>query len=442
MKISLNSIGCRLNQAEIEKFANQLVRAGHELVPSEEQADVVILNTCTVTNHAASDSRGMVRRSLKNQPGRIIVTGCLSTLDPDSIAKIDPSVMIIDNNDKDNLVNQVIPPIRDLRPPEHVTRVNIPGMRHRTRAFIKAQDGCDNFCTFCVTRLARGKSRSVSADVIIKDVLYAENSGVKEVVLSGVQLGSWGSDLVPQKTISDLVKSVLAATTNVRVRLSSIEPWGIPGDFFQLWNEERICRQLHIPLQSGSDRILKKMGRKNTTAGYKRLVDTIRKICPEIAITTDILVGFPGESSDDFDETCVFMKSLNFAGGHVFTYSPRPGTVAAMMKNQIPHVQKAERSRFIRSLLMDLQQKYYRCFLQKELDILWESAQQQENGSWRLKGISDNYIRVYATYPKNLCNQISKVCMIEAAPSGIFGNILSEQQAVNNLNTGDQYASK
>lgn len=442
MKVSLNSIGCRLNQAEIEKFANQLVRAGHELVPSEEQADIVILNTCAVTNHAASDSRGMIRRSLKCQPGRIIVTGCLSTLEPDSIEKIGPRVMITNNNEKDNLVTKLISPHNDLRPQECIKRVNIPGVRHRTRAFIKVQDGCDNFCTFCITRLARGKSRSVPADIVIEDVLYAEDSGVKEVVLSGVQMGSWGSDLEPQGTISDLIKSVLAATKSVRIRLSSIEPWGIPGDFYQLWNEERICRQLHIPLQSGSDRILKLMGRKNTTADYKRIVDTIRKICPEIAITTDILVGFPGESAEDFNETCDYIRTINFAGGHVFSYSPRPDTVAAIMKDQVPHIQKAARSRFIRGILQDLQEKYYRCFLQKELDILWESAQQQQNGYWRLKGISDNSMHVSADYPKNLQNEISKARIIEVAPSRILANILCSRRAANNINTGDQYASE
>jgi threonylcarbamoyladenosine tRNA methylthiotransferase MtaB len=409
VKIFLDSVGCRLNEAEIERFASQLIESGHQLVPDATNADIAIINTCNVTSEAASDSRQVIRQVDRAGAKTIVLTGCLVSLDANTSLYTKKKAIVIPNAEKDRLVRLLGERWNFIPSPDVHLHAFLPGKRKRTRAFIKAQDGCDQHCTYCITRLARGKAHSMHLKQIIQDIQAAEMSGVKEAVLCGVQLGAWGIDLTPPSKISRLVQEVLTQTSIPRLRLSSIEPWGLDEEFYRLWENGRLCRQLHLPMQSGSDRLLRLMGRKNSTSGYREIVAVVRGISPGIAITTDVLVGFPGETEEDCSLTEGFLRDLKFAGGHVFTYSSRPGTAAAKMEGHIPMKVRKDRNYKIRSLFTKLKEDYFRVFIGKELPVLWERAEEQTGGHWCLEGWSDNYIRVRMKAKRNLYNQISFV---------------------------------
>ncbi|MHB1480930.1 MAG: MiaB/RimO family radical SAM methylthiotransferase, partial [Bellilinea sp.] len=326
MKIFLDTIGCRLNQSEIERFASQFRAAGHAIVESAGEADLVVVNTCAVTSAAASDSRQKIRQAARQGAEDIVVTGCWSTLDSQSAAGLPNVRRVVPNLEKDRLVADTLGLQLmdfDLEP---VAREPLPGVHLRTRAFIKTQDGCDNHCTFCITRIARGPGRSESVRSVVEDIRLAVAGGTREVVLSGVHLGSWGQDFSPQYHLADLIRAILTDTDVERLRLSSLEPWDLDEEFFRLWENPRLCRHLHLPLQSGSDRTLRRMARNTSPAAFRRLVTVARHAAPGMAVTTDIIVGFPGEDEGEFSESLAFVQEMNFAGGHVFTYSTRPGT--------------------------------------------------------------------------------------------------------------------
>lgn len=431
MKIYLDSVGCRLNQAEIESFARQLICSGHQLVRTPEIADMVIINTCTVTSAADADSRQKIRVAAQNGDRKVIVTGCWSTLNPQMASAFPGVVEVIPNTHKDQLVHQIlgVPPQRfELEPLE---RHPVPGKRFRTRAFVKVQDGCDNRCTFCITTLARGPSRSRSIKNILFDIQSVTHNNLKqgnpsaalEIVLTGVHLGAWGHDRSPRLHLSDLVRAILQDTDFPRLRLSSLEPWDLDDDFFTLWQDPRLCRHLHLPLQSGSRKILRRMARKTTPEEYKALVNLARDNIPGIAITTDVITGFPGETEDEFAESLSFVESMNFAGGHVFTYSNRPGTAAAKMPDQVRKQVKKGRNAKMRTVLSESQKTFQSNFIGKELPVLWESATPNGNSGWKLSGLTDNYLRVLANSKERLWNQISPVYLIDLVKHGLFGKI-------------------
>jgi threonylcarbamoyladenosine tRNA methylthiotransferase MtaB len=424
MKIYLDTIGCRLNQAEIEKFAVQFRAAGHDLVGSAEDADLVIINTCAVTAEAGSDSRERIRQAGKAGKAQIIATGCLSTLEGETLIKLPGVIQNVPNSEKDSLVETFLKVNGQFIRPIVLDRKPIPGRRERTRAFIKAQDGCDNHCTFCITRLVRGKARSVPIVQILVDIHSAIVGGSKEVVLSGVQLGSWGSDLTPSRNLAYLVQTIINETTIPRIRLSSVEPWELKDDFFELWRDPRMCRQLHLPMQSSSNKILKMMGRKYTSEQYESLVKRVSEICPNFAITTDILVGFPGETEKDHLETMDFIQRIGFAAGHVFAFSPRPGTGADKLPDQISTVVKKKRSKEIRELFSTKMKEYHQLFLNQTLPVLWEQSEHQIEGEYLLEGWTDNYIRVIARNLADLHNEISQVKLVESRDERMFGEIV------------------
>jgi threonylcarbamoyladenosine tRNA methylthiotransferase MtaB len=427
MRIFLDTIGCRLNQAEIEKFAVQFRAAGHTLVSSARDADLVVVNTCAVTMAAGSDSRQHIRQAARLGNAQIIATGCLATLDGEGLLALPRVTDSIPNVDKNELVAHVLKEAGILQPAQAVGREPIPGKRERTRAFIKAQDGCDNHCTFCITRLVRGRARSNSSEEILEDIKIAIDGGAQEAVLSGVQLGSWGRDLNPNKKLADLVHIILKETTIPRLRLSSVEPWDLDEEFFELWRDRRLCRQLHLPLQSGSAEILRKMGRKNTPGSYFALVEMARRVRPEIAITTDVLVGFPGETDEQFTETVKFIQEMQFAGGHVFSFSPRPGTGADLMENPIPKDVKKERSFQTRELFIELAKKYQRQFIGMNEPVLWEKCEQLSAGDFQVEGWTDTYIKVNARSECDLSNEISLVDLIELTDEGMKGKIVKDR---------------
>jgi threonylcarbamoyladenosine tRNA methylthiotransferase MtaB len=372
-----------------------------------------VINTCTVTAAAAADSRQKIRQAAS--AGQVVVTGCWSTMHPQEAATLPRVSRVVPNELKDRLVVDLLP--ADPIDQEPVDREFIPGARFRTRAFIKVQDGCDNRCTFCVTTLARGQGRSRSIADILQEInqIVAQPggdkraSGAQEIVLTGVHLGSWGHDLHPRQNLEQLVRAILGESALPRLRLSSLEPWDLTDEFFSLWQDPRLCRQLHLPLQSGCASTLRRMARKTTPQAFTRLVDAARQAIPGVAITTDIIVGFPGEDESEFAESLEFVRQVGFSGGHVFTYSPRAGTAAARMPGQVPLPLRKERNARMQAVLAESAAAYRQEHLGMILPVLWESAVALGADGWQLSGLTDNYLRVRAQAPRSHWNQITTV---------------------------------
>jgi len=421
MKIYLDTIGCRLNQSEIEMMARQFRAAGHEIVAAPEDANMAVVNTCAVTAKAASDSRGKLRQIARAGVGRIIATGCWVTLQPGQANALPNVSRVVANDQKDHLVADVLNLPGQAFDVEPILREPLPGLHHRTRAFIKVQDGCDNHCTFCVTTIARGAGRSRPASDVISDVQFALEGGAKEIVLTGVHLGSWGYDLGLH--LRDLIQSILGETDVQRLRLSSLEPWDLDEGFFALWQDPRLCQHLHLPLQSGCEATLKRMARKITPVSFRGLVAAARQTMPEIAITTDIIAGFPGETEDEFRESLEFVREMDFAGGHAFPYSPRPETGAARMKEQVrPEVRK-ERNSIYRSAFGESAKAYRQKFIGRTLPVLWESTTRMDERGWLMEGLTGNYLRVNAISSVPRWNEVDEVELIENMPGGVQGVI-------------------
>ncbi|OJX47248.1 MAG: tRNA (N(6)-L-threonylcarbamoyladenosine(37)-C(2))-methylthiotransferase MtaB [Chloroflexi bacterium 44-23] len=424
MNIFLDTIGCRLNQSEIEIMAAQFRQAGHEIVPTSDIADLVVINTCAVTAAAASDSRQKIRQAAKNNTAQVVVTGCWATLEPD-LAQMLPGVEnVVVNERKPTLVSDLLhisPQIFDVEP---LARLPLPGDHMRTRAFIKVQDGCDNFCTFCVTKVARGKSTSEPMEKIMLNIQRAIAGDVKEIVLSGVNLGSWGRDFKHQVHLRDLIAHILDETEVPRLRLSSLEPWDLDDQFFNIWRDSRLCNHLHLPLQSGADAVLRRMARKTSQNEFRRIVDLARAENPEMAITTDMIVGFPGESDVDFRQTMDFVREINFSAGHVFTFSARPGTAAAKYENQVHGSIRKHRSAELRALFAEMGHQYQKKYLGKQVQVLWESGTMQADGSYLMVGLSSNYLRVCAYTVDDRWNQIDTIVIKRFQGELLFGEVL------------------
>lgn len=425
MNIYLDSIGCKLNQSEIERYGTQFRMAGHRLVASADEGDLVVINTCTVTSSAAADSRGKTRQIYRQNPNaQIVLTGCWSTLARSEATALPGVRHVIDNQHKDHLVARVLSLDEEEFDREPIAREPIPGIRMRTRAFIKAQDGCDNHCTFCLTTVARGSSRSVPISRIISDTNSAVRGGAQEIVLTGVQLTGYGRDLQPKMDLHRLVFEILSSSSISRLRLSSLEPWKLPRNFFDLWEDRRVCRHLHLPLQSGSAATLNRMARPITPERYAALIDEARNQIPGLAVTTDIIVGFPGETEAEFDESLAFIEKMNFAGAHIFTYSARAGTTASKLGNKVPSKIARERSQRVRERIEQSSSTYRNRFLKKTLNVLWESATAVGNNGWEVKGLTDNYLRVQATVPRNVWNRITPIRIVSADGSTLQGQLV------------------
>ncbi len=422
MKVFLGSIGCRLNQSELEMLAAELRTAGHEIVATPERAQAAIVNSCTVTAAAEADSRQLVHRLQRMGVGKIYLTGCWVSVDTISEENLLDGATIISNHEKMNIVKTYFGGSAASQF-ERSVRIPLPGKAKRTRAFIKVQEGCDYHCTFCITRITRGRSVSRPLDQIMKDIESAIRADVKEVVLTGTQLGGWGRDFSDRKTISYLVNTLLEQTTIPHVRLSSIEPWDIETDFYPLLSNPRFCDHLHLPLQSGSSVTLKRMGRIMTPAEFYALLQKIRSWNPNIAITTDIVVGFPGESQEEFAESLRFVENAHFAGGHVFRYSPRAGTPAASYAGQISGFEKRERNERMRIALQKSAANYRAGFLNQTVPVLWERGNKKEDNRWIMEGLSTNYLRVQTESAENLWNTISFVYLRENCGKYMAGEI-------------------
>ncbi|MDP1715378.1 MAG: MiaB/RimO family radical SAM methylthiotransferase [Anaerolineales bacterium] len=427
MKIFLDTIGCRLNQSEIESMAREFRAVGHEIVATAEHAEMAVVNTCAVTMQAASDSRSRIRSIARAGVNEIVATGCWTTLQPKEAAALPNVLRVVTNDRKDLLVADTLnlePSTFDLEP---IDRSLLPGLHRRTRAFIKVQDGCDNHCTFCVTTIARGQGRSRPLADVIADINSALAGGSKEIVLTGVHLGSWGQDISTELNagistyptgmmslntgfhLRDLVRAVLRETDTKRLRLSSLEPWDLDADFFSLWTGSRLMPHLHLPLQSGSESTLKRMGRKTRPGSFRELVAAAREVMPDVAITTDIITGFPGETEDEFSETLDFVKEIKFTGGHIFSYSPRPATGAARMKGQVKPELRKKRNHILQEAIEESAKSYREKFVGQRMSVLWESTTGFGEYGWRMEGWTGNYLRVSAIAPAPRWNEVDEV---------------------------------
>lgn len=429
MKVYLSSIGCRLNQSEIESIGRQLLAQGHEIVSGPDQADSVIINTCAVTSKAARDARTQTRRIHRQKPdAAIFLTGCYATIAPAELEKLHGTTRVIPNKDKDRLI-QIMDPTSNGKVPvfdqEPILREFLNGHLGNTRAFVKVQDGCDNKCTFCITTVARGVGRSHQLGDVVAEIQALASAGYQEVVLTGVHLGSYGKDIDGRTSLEDLVKAILNDTDIPRLRLSSLEPWDINPDFFSLWQNQRLQPHLHMPLQSGSDSVLRRMARRTTRKSYWRLVKAARAAIPDLSLSTDIILGFPGESAQDFEQSMDFVRKMNFSRLHAFTYSTRPGTAAARMSDQVPTDQKKDRTRRMIEQGKTLSLAFHRRFEGQIRSVLWESTIGADQNGLRWAGYTDNYIRVLANGPVELFNEITSVRLFEAQPDHVSGALIN-----------------
>ncbi len=436
MRVYLDSIGCRLNQSEIETMARQLLANGHEIVGDPATADKVIINTCVVTREAAKDARKLTRRFKRaNEDAEIILTGCYATFAPEELGALKETGRIVANRDKERLVQILDPDARIQHPlydQEPILREFLTGRAGNTRAFVKVQDGCDNRCTFCITTVARGEGRSRRVGDVVTEVQALANAGYQEVVLTGVHMGSYGRDLGNGYGLDGLITSLLWHTDIPRLRLSSLEPWDIPQDFFKLWRNPRLLPHLHVPLQSGSDRILRRMARRTNRNSFRRLAAHARRDIANLNLSTDIIAGFPGETVEDFYESLGFVSEIGFSRLHVFPYSRRPGTAAADMDGHLPRQVKKERARHLIDLGQKLSLAFHERYVGRTVDVLWETPAGADAHGLRWVGYTDNYIRVTAYSPADLFNRVTPTHLSAARSDGMSGTILDDASTTPN----------
>ncbi len=412
-RVAFDTLGCKLNQAETESLARELAAAGYEVVSSVDEADVYILNTCTVTHIADRKSRNLLRQAhRRNGHARLIAIGCYVERAAQELLQIEGVALALGNEQKAQLLKE----LRELdSTASSPSTGGWPCDYGRNRSFIKIQDGCQNFCSYCIVPLVRSRVASVPAEQVVAEIRNRVASGVKEVVLTGTEIGAYQSDGVD---LTGLLKRVLAETTVTRLRLSSLQPQEITVELLKLWQDGRLCPHFHLSLQSGSDSVLGRMKRLYRTADYQRAVAMIKKIMPDVAITTDVIAGFPGETEKEFAESYEFCRQAGFARIHVFPYSRRPGTEAAVMPDQIPDGVKKERVQKMLALAEESARRFRERFLGGIMPVLWE---QNSGGAW--SGYTDNYIRVYARSGEDLANQLIPVKLESIYKDGVWGRM-------------------
>lgn len=432
MRVRLDSLGCRLNIGEAEQLGRSLVKRGHRVVGPGDAADLMIFNSCAVTHVAARKSRKLIRHWRRCNPAAaLVVTGCYAELEPAQIEALGVD-LVVGNDDKDDLVDilqakgllgseQMVP--APAAAPLEIDEAGPLAPGRRTRAFVKVQDGCDNKCTFCIVTVARGDSRSRPIDELVAEVRELVDDGYREAVLSGVHLGSYGHDFGERGGLPSLVRRILHRTDISRLRLSSLEPWDLGEDFFALWQEdERLQPHVHLPLQSGCDATLRRMARRTEQSSFRRLVAAARDRVPDLSVTTDIIVGFPGETDAEFEESIAFVEEMAFAKLHVFRYSPRELTAAASMPGQVDPRVAQERSSRMHELGADLEAGFRRRYLGRTVPVLWESAEPRPEGlQW--SGLTGNYVRVVTqmTDDVDLANTMTDVRLEGEVPGALCG---------------------
>ncbi len=430
MKILLKSLGCRLNEAELEQWGNDFQRQGHPVVNDPKEADIIILNSCAVTHDAGKKSRQQLNRLTRLNPSaHLVVTGCYASLNLAEVADMLGVDLVVSNADKDKLP-QII--LDKFSVPTMPLIAMEPGQtslyqRGRHRAFIKIQDGCRYRCTYCIVTIARGEERSRSEREIIAEIntLYAQ--GIQEIVLTGVHVGGYGSDI--GSSLKQLVSHVLAETDMPRVRFASVEPWDLPADFFELFANPRLMPHMHLPIQSGVDSVLRRMSRRCKTDEFKTLVEQARHSVPGFNVTTDVIVGFPGETEAEWRRTMEYIESIGFGHLHVFSFSPREGTKAAGLENPVPDTLKKQRSQEMRALGDKMKAAFYADLIGTESAVLWERGQLNGQGELVFHGYTPNYVKVRTTVDQEalLENRITATSIehFDSQQQSVYGKVQS-----------------
>lgn len=392
--VHLRTLGCRLNEAELETWARGFQARGLRLVREPEAADLVVLNTCAVTADAARSSARLARHLHRRNPrARLVLSGCFAELEPDRAAALAGVDLLVGNGQKDQLVPRALdlldsPAMPALAAEPGGSPIHALG---RTRAFVKIQDGCRNRCTFCVVTVARGDERSRPIDALVDEVNALHAQGHLEVVLTGVHIGGYGADL--GVGLPDLLDALLARTAVPRLRLGSLEPWDLGPALFERWADPRLCPHLHLPLQSGCDAVLRRMARRCDARSYAALVDAARARVPDLVVTTDLIVGFPGETEAEHRASMDVVAAVGFGDVHVFAYSPRAGTAAARMAGQVPQATRAARSREAHALAARMKARTLAAAVGQTRPVLWERHAPEAG---RVRGYTDHYLRVEA----------------------------------------------
>lgn len=419
VRIAFTTLGCKVNQSETDLMARQFAAAGYECVPFESRADVYVVNTCTVTHVADKKSRQLLGQAHRTNPDALVVaTGCYASIVGEQLAA--EHRLVVRNRDKDRLLTLVegrltrgdpdVPMVQDIE-----KYLDVPGGAERSRATVKAQDGCDSHCAYCIIPRARGRSRSLPPDEVIRRVRSLSREGHGEVVITGVDLGSYGEDDASFPDLGGLVRRVLDETDAQRIRISSLEPGDFDETWLDLWQDSRLCRHLHVPLQAGSAGVLARMERKYSPDEFAAMVAACRAAIPGITVTTDVMTGFPGETDEEFDEGHRFIQAIQFDGMHVFKYSRRSGTRAARVADQVPEDVKAERSRVLREEAAAGVERLLLRHRGQPAHVAWES---ERDGIWR--GLTDTNVRVYGAPEAVSAGSLARVRLAYGFRDGLW----------------------
>lgn len=415
-KVAFYTLGCKVNQYETEAMLELFEKEGYEKAETEDYADVYVINTCTVTHMSDRKSRQYIRRMKKKNPDAIIaVVGCYSQVSPEEILSIDEVNLVMGTNDRKKIVEEVkkidasrkVSTVDDIMKVKAFEEIEINKTNGKTRAFMKIQDGCDRYCSYCIIPYARGRVRSRDLESIVKEVENLASNGYKEVVLTGIHVASYGKDIKDSDIkLLDVIKQINDIEGIERIRLSSVEPILFTDEFVEAVSTmDKVCPHYHLSLQSGCDETLKRMKRRYTTEEYKAIVDRLKAAIPNVSITTDVIVGFPGETNEEFDKTYEFLKDIELTHMHVFKYSPRKGTPAATMENQVDPSTKHDRSEKLLQLNEENFNKFGQKMLDKEFNVLFE----QKVGDNKYEGLTENYVKVIVESDNDISEQILKV---------------------------------
>ncbi len=435
MKVGFLSLGCKANSYDTEAVLSLFKNKGYDIVREHEFADIFVINTCSVTNVAERKSRQAIERVLKLNPNAIIVmTGCYAQIKPDEVKALRNVAVVVGTRDRKNIVELTEKYITSGENQSRISNltnhtmyedIDISDCTGHTRVQIKIQDGCNNFCTYCIIPYARGRICSKPLDKVIEQVQRIHDQGCNEIVLTGIHIASYGKDL-GDITLTDLIENIHEATngSDMRIRLGSLDPCIVTEDFAKRISVlERFCPQFHLSLQSGSDTVLKRMNRHYTASEYFNGVSLLRKYFDDPAFTTDIIVGFPGETEKEFEETLNFAKKVDFAKIHIFPYSRREGTVAAKMPDQIPHNIAIEREKRLSQIEADSRKKYISKWINKNINVLFEE-EKIICGQKFICGYSPEYVYVKIPYKESLLNTIHTVHITSFDSESAYGNII------------------
>lgn len=410
MRIHLQALGCRLNEAELETWARDFRAQGFDLTETAEDADVVVINSCAVTAESVRKSRNLVRRAQRQNPAAwLVMTGCYAALSPEQAAEDLGVDLVVGNADKSRLVEIAQQAFSLPIMPQGATEPDASSLltRGRQRAFIKVQDGCRYRCSYCVVTLARGEEQSRPIAEVVAEINTLHAGGIQEVVLAGVHLGGYGSDIGLH--LADLVEAVLEQTRVPRVRLGSLEPWDLRDDFWRLFDNPRLMPHLHLPLQSGADSVLRRMSRRCRSGQFEELVERARSQVQDFLVTTDIIVGFPGETELEWQQTLDLVERLRFSHVHIFAYSARQGTKAATLPDPLPRAVKRARSQQLHEITARHKRETLQANLGRTFEVLIEGQQGKAGGQPLYSGYSPNFLRIQVGGEQPLQNRIVEI---------------------------------